>query len=133
MVLSLIIRCANLRAESGLSHLRLGIITDGSSIQQRKKLEQTGILDYFTIILTAEDAKAAKPSAHIFAQACQSAGEPVEACWNVGDNIAKDAIGASAVGMNGIWLNRSKVDASLPEVKSCHTLKEFVNLILESD
>lgn len=114
-----------------LNHLRLGIITDGSSEQQRKKLQRTGILSYFIIVITAEDAKAAKPSADIFEQACQASGEPVETCWHVGDNLKKDAIGASAVGMKGVWLNRSKARSPLPKIKYCHTLKEFINQVLE--
>ena len=114
-----------------LSHLRLGIITNGSSTQQREKLQRMGILRYFTIVLTAEDAKAAKPSADIFEQARQSSGESVDTCWHVGDNLEKDALGASAVGMNGIWLNRSKAYSALPEVRYCHSLKEFASLVLE--
>ena len=114
-----------------LSHLRLGIITDGSSTQQREKLQRTGILSYFTIVLTAEDAKAAKPSADIFEQAWQASGTSVDVCWHVGDNLEKDALGASAIGMKGIWLNRSKAHAAMPEVTCCHTLKEFISLVLE--
>ena len=116
---------------NALSHLRLGIITNGASTQQQEKLRRTGILNYFTTVITAEDAKAAKPSAVIFEQACQASGASANACWHVGDHLEKDALGASAVGMNGIWLNRSKLDSALPEVKYCHTLNQFASFVLE--
>ena len=113
-----------------LSHLRLGIITNGATTQQQEKLRRTGILNYFTIVMTAEDAKAAKPSAVIFEQACQASGASADACWHIGDHLEKDALGASAVGMKGIWLNRSKLRSALPEIKYCHTLKEFASFVL---
>lgn len=49
-----------------LEGYRLGIISNGKSIQQRAKLSCTNIEKYFEIILISEETGFAKPSVDIF-------------------------------------------------------------------
>lgn len=90
-----------------LTPCKLGVISDGGGEQQRKKLARTGILDKFSVAVTAEEAGRSKPYPGLFRQACVLAGQLPEHCWYVGDNRVKDALGAHRAGMKAVWLNRN--------------------------
>jgi len=98
-----------LPALDALGHLPLGIITNGQVVQQRSKLERTGLLDRFSVVVISEEAGAAKPRPEIFHAACRLAGVDPQACTYVGDRLETDALAARAAGWTGIWLNRSEV------------------------
>ncbi|MFA4662630.1 TIGR02253 family HAD-type hydrolase [Pyrococcus kukulkanii] len=84
----------------------LGIITSGPKYQ-RKKLEVTGIIEYFDVIITRDDVKTVKPDPKIFIAALEKARiKPREAVM-VGDNLEQDILGAIALGMKGIWINKN--------------------------
>ncbi len=114
---------------SRLSGFDLGIITDGSRIQQRDKLINTGIGSSFKVILTAEESSYAKPNVCFFAEACHLANENPSDCWYIGNNLVKDALGAINTGMRGVWLHRElkKLDYS---VETCDNLHSFSELVL---
>ena len=57
-----------------LEGYRLGIISNGKSIQQRAKLSCTNIEKYFEIILISEETGFAKPSVDIFYEAVKQSG-----------------------------------------------------------
>ncbi len=84
----------------------LGIITSGPEYQ-RLKLKVTGLLKYFDVIVTREDAKTVKPDPKIFLMALEMAGlKPNEAVM-VGDSLWQDVYGAKNVGMKAVWINRN--------------------------
>lgn len=89
-----------------LAGARLGIISNGNSLLQREKLQNTGIVDRFDVVVMSGDVGHAKPSQAIFHAACAGAGEAPENCVYIGDDFAVDAIGSRQAGMHGIWLNR---------------------------
>lgn len=103
----------------------VGIISDGSHEQQTRKLRQLGIHEYFLFIISAESTGFCKPDPRIFHRACEVAGvTPDSACY-IGDNLNKDAIGASEAGLRGIWINRS--GAAVPDgVESIESLLEYM-------
>lgn len=71
---------------------RLGIVSNGSLDQQRKKLQMTGILGYFDgdLIVVSDEVGVSKPDPQIFAVAQQRAGcLPLHLLY-VGDDLAKD-------------------------------------------
>jgi putative hydrolase of the HAD superfamily len=86
---------------------RCGIISNGSSPQQRGKLRRTGIAARFDPVLVSEDVGAAKPRREIFLAACRRAGVPAERCIYVGDRLDHDALPSRAAGMRAFWLCRS--------------------------
>jgi putative hydrolase of the HAD superfamily len=89
-----------------LSQHRLGVISNGQTHQQRKKLMQTGIADRFECILISEECGCAKPSEDIFLRACAATGaSPVNALY-VGDQYELDAEAARRAGLLGVWLDR---------------------------
>ena len=59
-------------------------------------------------IFTSEDAKSYKPRKELFQFALNSTGLSAEQVVHIGDSLSSDIKGASAVGINAIWINRSK-------------------------
>jgi putative hydrolase of the HAD superfamily len=103
----------------------LAVLSDGAQKQQEAKLKKTGIRRYFQFVVTAESTRLSKPNPLMFLHACELANvEPGEVCY-IGDNLQKDAIGASKAGLWGIWLNRS--GKPIPEgVASISSLAEYL-------
>jgi putative hydrolase of the HAD superfamily len=89
-----------------LSGHRIGIISNGSTEQQKRKLAQTGIASYFAVTVVSEEVGAAKPDPDIFHAACRMAGCPAQEALYVGDRLEVDALASQAAGMQGVWLNR---------------------------
>ena len=101
-----------------------GVISDGAHEQQMQKLRNQGIDGYMQFVITAESVGLCKPDPRMFHRACEVAGAaPATMCY-IGDNLKKDALGATAAGLRGIWLNRNS--APVPEgVESITSLKEY--------
>lgn len=84
----------------------VAVLTNGEPRQQRLKLERTGLIERFDRILTPTEVGAPKPDAKAFVTACALlATDPARTAY-VGDNLEVDAVGASAAGLRGIWLDR---------------------------
>lgn len=87
-----------------LAQHRLGIVTNGDSAQQAKKLRS--IVGRFEHVVASGECGWAKPSPEIFKAAlARFAVSPEEACY-VGDRYDIDAEAARRVGLIGIWLDR---------------------------
>ena len=61
-------------------------------------------------IFTSEDAKSYKPRKELFEFALKSTGLSAEQVVHIGDSLSSDVKGASSVGINTIWINRSGRD-----------------------
>jgi putative hydrolase of the HAD superfamily len=86
----------------------LGVITNGTDVQQRGKLERMGIADRFSVILTSEAAGLGKPDPRIFVQAAARLNAPPDRCVHVGDDWMRDVEGARGAGFAAIWLDRRR-------------------------
>lgn len=85
--------------------LHVGIITDSDNDYITAHLKALGIYNLFDSITTSEEAGYFKPHPRPFQLALKKAGvEPGEAIY-VGDNPAKDCIGAKNVGMLSVLLD----------------------------
>ncbi len=83
----------------------VGIITDSDNDYIETHLKALGLYDLFNSITTSEDAGFYKPHPRPFLLALERAAvEPEEALY-VGDNPAKDCIGAKNVGMLSVLLD----------------------------
>jgi putative hydrolase of the HAD superfamily len=110
---------------NALSDHTLGIISNGNTEQQIKKLYQTGILERFDVIVVSEEVGVSKPKPDIFLIAGCRAKVKVQQCTYVGDSLQNDALAAQAVGMQSIWLNRQELPShqvSVPMVKHLYEL-----------
>jgi len=87
--------------------VRIGLVTNGDLNAQTAKLRATGLLSRIEHIVASGEVGAAKPDAVIFERACEVFGvEPGSAAY-IGDRLTTDALGASAAGLLGVWLDRA--------------------------
>jgi putative hydrolase of the HAD superfamily len=85
--------------------VRTGLLTNGPSWMQRRKVELLGLDDELDAIGISEELGAAKPDPAAFAAALElMATEPADAVM-VGDHLDWDVRGALAAGMRGaVWV-----------------------------
>lgn len=110
---------------AALSNYRLGIITNGRSAEQRRKLKVLGIEHRFEHVGVSEDCGAAKPDPKIFLNACTAMGVAPESAVFVGDNHDLDYLAPRAAGMFPVWLDRlacHHVPNATVRVSSLHEL-----------
>ncbi|MBC7443493.1 MAG: HAD family hydrolase [Ramlibacter sp.] len=87
--------------------VRIGLITNGESAPQGRKLSATGLDARVEHVIASGTVGFAKPDARIFQHACTVFGAAPEATVYVGDRLRTDAIGAAAAGLTGVWLDRT--------------------------
>ena len=58
-------------------------------------------------VFTSEDAKSYKPRKELFEFALENTGLSAKEVVHIGDSLSSDIKGASSVGINAIWINRS--------------------------
>lgn len=85
--------------------LHVGIITDSDNDYIEAHLKALGIYDLFDSITTSEDAGYYKPHPRPFQLALEKAGVEADEALYVGDNPAKDCLGAKNVGMMSVLLD----------------------------
>ncbi|AFL95733.1 HAD-superfamily hydrolase [Thermococcus cleftensis] len=85
--------------------LHVGIITDSDNDYIEAHLKALGIYDLFDSITTSEDAGFYKPHPRPFQLALERAGVEASKVLYVGDNPAKDCVGAKNVGMLSVLLD----------------------------
>lgn len=90
--------------------IKLGLITDGDSIQQRNKIKALDIEKYFQkIIITDElgvNRKFWKPNKKAFELMIEFFKEDPKKMLYIGDNLEKDPFGALEVGIGFIQISR---------------------------
>ena len=106
-----------------LSGMACGIISNGGTEQQKRKLYQTGIERYFEVVVVSDEIGAAKPQSEIFLAACYQARCAAQQCIYVGDRLKEDALASSAVGMRAFWLDRKN--------SRTHSKVEVINSLAE--
>lgn len=85
--------------------ITIGIGTDMTAMMQYEKLEALGFASYVSHIVTSQEAGVEKPHPDFMALCIRKSGVLPKECVFVGDNLKKDACGASASGMYGVWYN----------------------------
>ena len=113
----------------GLRTHCLGVISNGPSQEQRRKLARLGIEPRFQHILISEECKCAKPDPGIFGRACELAGVTPSDAWYVGDHYEIDFCGSIAAGLRGIWLNRRGGVCESSELKVISSLAQVAEAI----
>lgn len=86
--------------------VKMGIITNGFTALQQARLERTGFLGYFDLLVISEQVGHAKPHPAIFDYALNQMGNPArERVLMVGDNPDSDILGGMNAGLATCWLN----------------------------
>lgn len=114
-----------------LDHLRshrMGIISNGKSLQQSQKLTVTGIENYFEIKVFSEDAGYSKPSLDIFKYAQKKSGVDFKNMVYVGDNYDVDILPCIELGIKSFYINRDlDVNEHENQIKSLKELTEYLD------
>ncbi|MGV3624187.1 MAG: HAD family hydrolase [Archangium sp.] len=87
-------------------HTKLGIITNGVSGLQRRKVHLSGLAHWFDVIAISGEVGIGKPDKGIFDWVAQQLGVSVGRCVMVGDNSERDVQGGINAGMKTAWLDR---------------------------
>lgn len=111
--------------------VRLGVVTNGESDLQRRKLDVLGITAYFDAVVVSGDHGWAKPDRRIFERAARDVGVPPHRCLFVGDRPDVDVAGALAAGLRAVWLNRAGIPPATgaEPAPSIPSLEELVALV----
>lgn len=86
----------------------LGIISNGPSEHQRRKIYSMGLLQWISeehIIVSGDDG-ISKPEKYIFERAQKIFGLNAEDMIMVGDSLPNDIVGAKKAGWKNVWLKR---------------------------
>ncbi|WP_295839640.1 HAD family hydrolase [uncultured Microbacterium sp.] len=85
---------------------RIGLLTNGASELQRRKLEKTGLDTLFDAIVVSEEIECAKPAADAFAIACRLLRLDPRTVLYVGDDSRIDIDGAIGAGLQAELIER---------------------------
>lgn len=108
----------------------LGIITNGNSIGQRRKMDQAlhGLQDLFEVVLVSGDRNIHKPDRRIFKEALDILDKRPEEVMYVGDNIEADIYGSRNAGLTPVWINPYQFESSV-DAMTIHSLSELTLLL----
>ena len=81
-----------------------GIVTNGSTATQTRKVTAAGLATVADIVLISESIGLRKPDPAIFHRAASDLRVDAADCLFVGDDPRKDICGAAAVGMRTAWV-----------------------------
>jgi putative hydrolase of the HAD superfamily len=89
---------------------RVGILTNGQSVQQRAKLAAIGLTDPRLVVCVSEDLPAAKPSPQAYAAACSALGLAPDQVLMVGDSRVNDIDAARAAGLHAVHVSANAAE-----------------------
>lgn len=107
----------------------LHILTNGFEVVQGKKMQSSGIYDYFTHVITNEKAQARKPDRRIFEYALTCAGAPCHECLMIGDNWEADIMGARNFGMDTVYYNPEGTPFEEAPTHDIRHLRELMEIL----
>lgn len=108
---------------------RLGVITNGYSRMQNKKLDVCGLRPLFDAVVVSGDEKVHKPDPELFRRAAMRLGVACENCVFVGDHPVNDIEGAVAAGMQPVFMQASGKFPPPADVPLVHTMAELLKYL----
>ena len=87
--------------------IALGLVTNGDATQQRDKIARHALARYFDVIVIEGEFGAGKPDEAVYRHALNALGARAADTCMVGDHLDFDVAGSQALGMQGIWIDRS--------------------------
>ena len=111
--------------------LKMGIISNWDT-PLHAMVEELGLAPYFEIVVASHDqrVRSAKPDAAIFEYALNAIGVSPEEVVHVGDSFEADVIGAHAIGILAILLDRRETQTGRWEetIQTLHALPNLINV-----
>jgi putative hydrolase of the HAD superfamily len=109
--------------------LKLGVITNGTSALQRRKLAALGIENAFDVILVSEEEAVRKPDPEIFRRALTRCGVAADEAMFVGDHPVADVEGAHRAGLTAVWKFVPYWPPVVADAAVIHNLSEVLALV----
>ena len=92
-------------------YAKIGIVTNGFTALQKKRLQNTGINQYIDLLVISEQVGAAKPEPKIFEYVLGQMGEvSASDVLMVGDNLHTDIVGGNRMGFDTCWFNPNQLE-----------------------
>jgi HAD superfamily hydrolase (TIGR01509 family) len=116
-------------------HCRIGIVTNNRTAEQEDKLQFLGMTHLVDALITSEEVGVMKPDPQIYNVALQRLHATAAETVMVGDNWQADIVGAAAVGIRPLWLNRFgavRPWAHVDEITSLEPVAEIYQKITAS-
>jgi putative hydrolase of the HAD superfamily len=110
-------------------HVKVAIITNGSTQRQKAKMINTNVNSYFDIITISEEAGFSKPDKRIFELALNKLNVQPEDALFVGDDIEKDIGGCQNANIKGIWFNPHMIknDTEIKPYAEIHSFDQLLS------
>ncbi|ADB35275.1 HAD-superfamily hydrolase, subfamily IA, variant 1 [Kribbella flavida DSM 17836] len=86
---------------------RVGVLTNGSTVQQNKKLAAIGLAPLVDVVATTETLGCSKPAPEAYLLTCRQLGVDPADTLMIGDNLELDVLGARAAGLAAEHLDRA--------------------------
>lgn len=109
-------------------HVKVAIITNGSTQRQKAKIINTNLHSCFDTIIISEEVGFSKPDKRIFELALNKLDVQPEAALFVGDDIEKDIGGCQNANIKGIWFN-PHMNKNDTEIKPYAEINSFDGLL----
>lgn len=88
------------------TRVKIGIITNNTSLEQREKLDAGGMTPWINVVVISEEVGVVKPDPAIFQIALERLGCGPDQAVMVGDSWKVDVLGAKQAGIRPVWFNR---------------------------
>lgn len=106
--------------------VKLGIVTNGVSGLQRRKLNGCGLLHWFDAVAVSGEVGIGKPEPGIFEWTARQLGVPLSRCLMVGDNPERDVQGGLNAGLATVWIDRGIKPRGAQAAFECRELRELL-------
>lgn len=114
-------------------HYRLGIVTNGLTLVQDKRIRQSTIAKYFDAIVISEEILISKPNPGIFEYTLKNLDFfDKSKVLMVGDSLSSDIQGGINFGIDTCWYNPNKIknETSIKPTYEISNLDELKSLLL---
>jgi putative hydrolase of the HAD superfamily len=85
---------------------RIGVVTDGTTVEQIEQLFRLGVLDFVDVMVTSEEIGLEKPDPRVFAAAASRLGLAYDRILMAGDSLERDIAGAQRAGMASVLVTQ---------------------------
>ncbi|WGG44756.1 HAD family hydrolase [Rossellomorea sp. DA94] len=112
-------------------NMKIAIITNGTIHRQKAKILNSGLHEYFDVILISDEVGLEKPDQRIFQLALNKLQVQPEDALFVGDNLEKDVGGPQGAGLKGIWFNPGGMenDSDIKPDEEIQSLDELLHYL----
>lgn len=106
--------------------IRVGVLTNGPSAHQRRKLEASGLGPELDAIAISEELGVAKPDEEAFRKALALLGTAAEETAMVGDSLENDVLGGIRAGLAAVVWTPGRREGELPP--GAHLARELAEV-----